>query len=63
MRAIATLERAIGRLEQDVDGLSTGPSSAPSADMDRAAARAALRSLDNLITELKGQDQKGRVDG
>ncbi|AEG48887.1 hypothetical protein Sphch_1197 [Sphingobium chlorophenolicum L-1] len=62
MRAIATLERAIGRLEQDVDGLST-PSSDSSPGMDRARARAALRSLDNLITELKGQDVKGRVDG
>lgn len=31
--------------------------------IDAAAARAALRSLDSLITELKGQDVKERAGG
>lgn len=56
MRAITTLERAISRLEQDVDGLLTAPSSDSSPGMDATAARAALASLDSLITELKGQN-------
>ncbi|WP_242123296.1 hypothetical protein [Sphingobium sp. Sx8-8] len=61
MKAIATLERAISQLEQDMDGLlSAAPStqSSPgesSPGIDSLAARAALQSLDNLITELKGQ--------
>ena len=55
MQAIGTLERAISRLEQDMEGLaSAGPASPPSM-IDPAAARAALRSLDDLITELKGE--------
>ena len=55
LQAIGTLERAISRLEQEVEGLaSAGPASSPS-DIDPAAARAALRSLDELITELKGE--------
>jgi hypothetical protein len=63
MRAITTLERAISRFEQDVDGLLLGPSSVSSPGMDRASARAALQSLDSLITELKGRDLKERADG
>ena len=59
MRAIATLERAIGQLEQDVDGLLTASSPASSTGMDAAAARAALASLDSLITELKGGQTGG----
>ncbi|WP_240334220.1 hypothetical protein [Sphingobium estronivorans] len=55
MKAIATLERAIGRLEQDVDGLLSAAPSDISPGMDASAARAALQSLDSLITELKGQ--------
>ncbi|HKY81740.1 MAG TPA: hypothetical protein VJM09_09750 [Sphingobium sp.] len=55
MQAIGTLERAISRLEQDLDGLTaTGPASSPNG-VDPVAARAALRSLDDLISELKGQ--------
>ena len=55
LQAIGTLERAISRLEQEVEGrVSAGPASSPS-DIDPAAARAALRSLDELITELKGE--------
>ena len=56
MQAIVRLERAIGRLEQDVEGFaSAGPASSSSPGMDHAAARAALRSLDELIADLKGE--------
>ena len=56
MQAIVRLERAIGRLEQDVEGLaSPGSASSSSPGMDHAAARAALRSLDELIADLKGE--------
>lgn len=57
MQAIGTLERAISRLEQDVASL---PQAAPhpSPAIDVPAARAALRSLDELIADLKG-----RTDG
>ncbi|WP_176590435.1 hypothetical protein [Sphingobium sp. EM0848] len=56
MKAIATLERAISQLEQDVNGLLSAASSSDSSPgMDSSAARAALQSLDSLITELKGQ--------
>lgn len=55
MQAIGALERAIGRLEQEMDGaLAAGPASSPNG-VDPAAARAALASLDELITELKEQ--------
>ncbi len=60
MLAIGALERAVARLEQQVDALGDAPPaaapvlSAPGADQ----ARAALRSLDDLIAELKG-----RTDG
>lgn len=55
MQAIGALERAVGQLEQEVDDLARGmlPSSS-SAGVDPAAARAALRSLDTLISELRG---------
>ncbi|WP_232307577.1 hypothetical protein [Sphingobium chungbukense] len=56
MQAIRALERAIDRFEQDVDGLSSAASYDPSSGVDAAAARSALRSLDSLITELKGQN-------
>lgn len=55
MQAISTLERAISRLEQDVDGLASAGPASSSPNIDPAAARAALRSLDELITELKGE--------
>ena len=66
VQAIRALERAIDRLEQDVEGLvsaASSPSSGPSPGIDAAAARAALRSLDSLITELKGQDVKEQAGG
>lgn len=59
MQAIGTLERAVGRLEQDVARLvAAPPPSSPSngePDMDVDGARAALRSLDELIADLKGR--------
>lgn len=56
MQAIGRLERALGRLEQEADRVESAPrpSSSPApALLDPAAARAALLSLDELITELK----------
>lgn len=57
MQAIGTLERAVGRLEQDVARLAVAPSPLPTSgqDMDVDGARAALRSLDALIADLKGR--------
>ena len=55
MQAIGTLERAVSRLEQDVARLIQTP---PPAPVDQNAARAALRSLDDLIDTLKS-----RTDG
>ncbi|RJG53893.1 hypothetical protein D0Z70_13990 [Sphingobium terrigena] len=59
MQAIGTLERAVGRLEQDVARLAAvTPPSPPqnsTPDMDVDGARAALRSLDELIADLKGR--------
>jgi hypothetical protein len=54
MQAIGTLERAVGRLEQDVARLAAVPSSS-SPGIDLPGARAALRSLDDLIADLKGR--------
>ncbi|MEC3949562.1 hypothetical protein [Sphingobium sp. HWE2-09] len=51
MQAIGTLERAVSRLEQDVADIPATP--VPT--LDQGAARAALRSLDDLIDTLKGQ--------
>ncbi len=59
MQAIGTLERAVGRLEQDVARFAAAPSPSPlptsGQDMDVDGARAALRSLDELIADLKGR--------
>lgn len=55
MQAIGTLERAIDRLEQDVTGLIQSAPSDPLPAFDQSAARAALRSLDDLIDTLKGR--------
>ncbi|WP_231923366.1 hypothetical protein [Sphingobium cloacae] len=52
-QAIDALERAIDRLEQNLDGLDLSASPSSSSGVDAAAARAALRSLDALIGELK----------
>ncbi|MFC3441780.1 hypothetical protein ACFOKF_11405 [Sphingobium rhizovicinum] len=54
MQAIGTLERAVSRLEQDVGRLVETPPTNPSKTLDPMAARAALRSLDDLIDTLKG---------
>ena len=60
MQAIDTLERAISRLEQDVDGLASASLVSPSSPgIDPAAARAALRSLDALIADLKQEQAHG----
>ncbi|HAF40742.1 MAG TPA: hypothetical protein DCG90_03090 [Sphingobium sp.] len=58
MQAIGTLERAVGRLEQDVARIAAAARSPSSPDVDVPAAHAALRSLDDLIADLKG-----RTDG
>ncbi|MBA4089735.1 MAG: hypothetical protein C0494_03960 [Sphingobium sp.] len=54
MQAIGTLERAVSRLEQDVAGLVDTAPANPLPALDQGAARAALRSLDDLIDTLKG---------
>lgn len=60
MLAIGALERAVARLEQQVDVLGDAPPAAAPVLSAQGAdqARAALRSLDDLIAELKG-----RTDG
>ena len=56
MQAIGALERAVSQLEQDVQDLAAaGPASSASPGVDPVAARAALRSLDELIADLKGE--------
>ena len=58
-QAIDRLDRAVGRLEQDVQtSMVASPASSASPDVDAGAARAALRSLDALIADLKG-DKRG----
>ena len=56
MQAIGKLEQAIGGLEQVVAALPD-PAAQPVAEpgVDASGARAALKSLDDLITELKGR--------
>jgi hypothetical protein len=60
-QAIGALERAVSRLEQDFDNMAamaSAPSSTASpGGVDAAAARAALRSLDELIADMKGEDR------
>lgn len=58
MQAIGTLERAVGRLEQDVAHFVEAAQSPSPPGIDVPAAHAALRSLDDLI-----EDLKGRADG
>ena len=55
MQAIGALERAVSRLEQQVDGFKRAAPAPPSTGVDAAVAREALRSLDELIAEIKGQ--------
>ncbi|WP_037504554.1 hypothetical protein [Sphingobium bisphenolivorans] len=54
-QAIATLERAVTGLEQELGRLMTTPAPESSSSMDEGAARQALQSLDLLINELKGR--------
>lgn len=54
MQAIGTLERAVSRLEQDVAAMADAAPANPLPALDQGAARAALRSLDDLIDTLKG---------
>lgn len=60
MLAIGALERAVARLEQQVNDLGDAPPAAAPVLSAQGAdqARAALQSLDDLIAELKG-----RTDG
>tara|TARA_B100001105_G_scaffold242669_1_gene223035 strand:- start:648 stop:848 length:201 start_codon:yes stop_codon:yes gene_type:complete len=60
MLAIGALERAVARLEQQVDVLGDAPRAAAPVLSAQGTdqARAALQSLDDLIAELKG-----RTDG
>ena len=60
MLAIGALERAVARLEQQVDALGDAPPAAAPVLSAQGTdqARAALQSLDDLIAELKG-----RTDG
>ena len=53
MQAIGTLERAVSRLELEVSQYSAA-STPSSHGIDVTAARAALRSLDALIADMKG---------
>lgn len=55
MQAIGTLERAVSRLEQDVAAMADTAPANPLPALDQGAARAALRSLDDLIDTLKGR--------
>ncbi|WP_262504344.1 hypothetical protein [Sphingobium sp. KCTC 72723] len=56
MRAIGTLERAVSRLEQEAaDLVAAAAHPSNHSDIDVPAAHAALRSLDDLIADLKGQ--------
>lgn len=60
MLAIGALERAVARLEQQVNALGDAPPAAAPVLSAQGTdqARAALQSLDDLIAELKG-----RTDG
>ena len=59
-QAIGALERAVSRLEQQVDGLKRAAPAPTTTGVDAAAAREALRSLDELIAEMKGREIKER---
>ena len=55
MQAIGALERAISRLEQDVAQFVAGNPPSTSSGIDVPAAKDALRSLTEMIEELKGK--------
>ena len=59
-QAIGALERAVSRLEQQVDGFKRAAPDPTTTGVDAAAAREALRSLDELIAEIKGREIKER---
>ncbi len=54
-QAIGALDGAVGRLEQAAAALPEQAATGEGAEMDASGARAALKSLDDLITELKGR--------
>ena len=62
-QAIGALERAVSRLEQQVDGFKRAAPDPTTTGVDAAAAREALRSLDELIAEMKGREIKEQADG
>ena len=62
-QAIGALERAVSRLEQQVDGLKRAAPAPTTTGVDAAAAREALRSLDELIAEIKGREIKEQANG
>ena len=62
-QAIGALERAVSRLEQQVDGFKRANPAPPATGVDATAAREALRSLDELIAEIKGREIKEQANG
>ncbi len=62
-QAIGALERAVSRLEQQVDGFKRAAPDPTTTGVDAAAAREALRSLDELIAEIKGREIKEQANG
>jgi len=66
MQAIGALERAISKLERNMAILEEAVTAAATASpplMDREAAHAALRSLDDLIAELGSAEPGGANRG
>jgi phage host-nuclease inhibitor protein Gam len=55
MQAIGTLERAVSRLEQEVADIVAAAHSPSTPGIDVPAAHAALRSLDELIEDIRGR--------
>jgi hypothetical protein len=56
IQAIGTLERAVSRLERDIAALAENdPMSRAAPGLDPSGAKAALKSLDELIIELRGR--------
>ena len=55
MQAIRTLEGAVSRLEEDVAQFVTADAPSVTSGIDVPAAKDALRSLTEMIEELKGK--------
>lgn len=55
MQAIRTLEGAVSRLEEDVAQFVTADAPSATSGIDVPAAKDALRSLTEMIEELKGK--------